>query len=123
MSATFEAISHQGGCYICVLTVNPFCFGFGVRNNGFGFVLLLSLFLITRSPDDQYEEHNHYQDSQQYGDGGQADYTAIDGEKGYASQDPSELLQFVKMDPADNCMLCGKYSQATEQNTRNHFFF
>ena len=32
--------------------------------------------------DDQYAEYDHYQDAQQDGDGGQADYSAIEGEKG-----------------------------------------
>jgi len=67
--------------------------------------------------DDQYDEYDHYQD------GGQAEYSAIEGVKGYDFQDPSELLQFVKRDPGDQryyCTICGKFSQATAQNTRNH---
>ena len=42
---------------------------------------------------------------------------------GYAFQDPSELLQFVRKDPADQkfyCTLCDKFSHKASYNTRNH---
>ena len=42
---------------------------------------------------------------------------------GYVFQDPSELMQFVRKDPADNkfhCTLCDKYSHKATYSTRNH---
>ena len=42
---------------------------------------------------------------------------------GYAFQDPSELLQFVRKSTDDNkfyCTLCDKFSHRASYNTRNH---
>jgi len=85
--------------------------------------------------DDTYADESY--DYGQYGDGSYDDGSGMidpntgmplaggaDGNKGGLQlQDPSELLQFVKKDPADqkyHCTLCRNFSHKVISCTRNH---
>jgi len=77
--------------------------------------------------DDQYAEYDQYEDGQEYdgafGAGDQTSYAAVEATKGYLFEDPKELLQYVRKEPADKryyCTLCDKFSHTNSHHTRNH---
>jgi len=68
---------------------------------------------------DDYEEYS----DQNLGDASLFNPVNEEIASGYAFQDPSELLQFVRKDSSDNkfhCTLCDKYSHKATYSTRNH---
>jgi len=73
--------------------------------------------------DGSYEDYGEYSGELQGYDGAMLGGQDGDGNKGVMFEDPSDLLQFVRKDPADSkfhCSLCDKFSHQTRANTRNH---
>jgi len=75
--------------------------------------------------EDSYDDYGEYpeEEHEQYQGASSGMATGNEGIAGYAFQDPSELLQFVRKDPADQkfyCSLCDKFSHKASYNTRNH---
>jgi len=72
--------------------------------------------------DENYEEYEQFDEEQEYQGVENRNYE-IQTNKGQSVQDPSDLLQFVRRDPADqkfHCTLCGNFSHKVITCARNH---